>query len=87
MMVSLTFSLWEKDRLFYKFLQKIYKACNTKGLATLRDTFSLPTQVCKRWARAMPLHLLIGQNYLNFMMVLLPSGFWLLLDTTCEESK
>ena len=35
----------------------------------------------------MPLHLMIGKKYLDKILVLSPTGLWLLLDTNSEEMK
>ena len=79
----LTFSLWETEVEFYEAMQKLYKMRNAKGekgVARVVDTFSLSVGIRRGWPRAMPLHLLIGYNYLKQLLPLSPTGFWLLLD-------
>jgi hypothetical protein len=80
----LTFSLWEHEVEFYEAMQKLYKTRNAKvgdkGVAKVVDTFSLSVGIHRGWPRAMPLHLLIGYNYLKPLLALSPTGLWLLLD-------
>jgi len=71
-------------------MQKLYKMRNTKGekgVARVVDTFSLSVGIRRGWPRAMPLHLLIGYNYLKQILSLSPTGLWLLLDTYSQDMK
>ena len=86
----LTFSLWETEVEFYEAMQKLYKMRNTKGekgVAKVVDTFSLSVGIRRGWPRAMPLHLLIGYNYLKPLLSLSPMGLWLLLDIHSQDMK
>ena len=81
----LTFSLWEHEVEFYEAMQKLYKMRNAKvgdkGVAKVVDTFSLSAWIRRGWPRAIPLHLLIGINYLKPLLALSPMGLWMVLDT------
>jgi len=71
----------------YEALQKLYKARNAKGVPKMGDIFSLSVGVRRGWVRLMPLHLMIGKNYLDKILELSLTGMWLLLDTKSEDTK
>ena len=87
----LSFSLWETEVQFYEAMHKLYKIHNAKvgekGVAKVVDTFSLSVGIRRGWPRAMPLHLLIGYNYLKPLLALSPTGLWLLLDIHSQDMK